>query len=197
LISARHRSSTCPRSSGRCDAPLFISTPCLNGRLTSAHLQAWIDFEFSQQERERTRSLYETLLSKTGHVKVWIAYALFEVQPMVDEETGEEVEGEGGDPDLARKVLQRGYDALRKEGLKEERVVLLEAWKEFEAFHGEDADREKVEGMMPRVVKKWRKTDDGANALEECTSGRILGRSSRLERRLTFLTLLPRAQTGT
>jgi crooked neck len=116
---------------------------------------------------------------------------------MVDEETGEEVEGEGGDPDLARKVLQRGYDALRKEGLKEERVVLLEAWKEFEAFHGEDADREKVEGMMPRVVKKWRKTDDGANALEECTSGRIVGRSSRLERRLTFLTLLPRAQTGT
>lgn len=132
--------------------------------------QAWIDFEFSQQERERTRSLYETLLSKTGHVKVWIAYALFEVQPMVDEETGEEVDGEGGEPELARKVLQRGYDALRKEGLKEERVVLLEAWKEFEAFHGEDADREKVEGMMPRVVKKWRKTDDGANALEECTS---------------------------
>lgn len=132
--------------------------------------QAWIDFEFSQQERERTRALYETLLSKTGHVKVWIAYALFEVQfmPAVDEE-GDEIEGEGdgGDPELARAVLQRGYDALRAAGLKEERVVLLEAWKEFEANYGDDATQLKVEGMMPRVVKKWRKTDDGANA-EEC-----------------------------
>lgn len=89
--------------------------------------------------------------------------------PAVDEE-GDEIEGEGdgGDPELARAVLQRGYDALRAAGLKEERVVLLEAWKEFEANYGDDATQLKVEGMMPRVVKKWRKTDDGANA-EECT----------------------------
>jgi len=32
--------------------------------------KAWIDFEFEQGERERTRALYEALLKKTGHVKV-------------------------------------------------------------------------------------------------------------------------------
>jgi crooked neck len=32
--------------------------------------KAWIDFEFEQGQRERTRALYEALLEKTGHVKV-------------------------------------------------------------------------------------------------------------------------------
>lgn len=51
--------------------------------------------------------------------QVWIAYALFEVQAMTDEE-GEPIEDEGGDPELTRKVLTRGYDDLRSKGLKEE-----------------------------------------------------------------------------
>lgn len=183
--------------------------------------KAWIDFEFEQGERERTRALYEALLSKTGHVKVcpvislslpflhqsltllslpspraqvWNAYALFEVQPMsITDEEGEEDGEEPGDPELARQVLQRGYTDLKDRGLKEEvrshlslqvdslielitvlstsqRVVLLEAWKEFEKFHGTAEELAKVEAMMPRVVKKWRKLEDGSGALEECKS---------------------------
>lgn len=49
-----------------------------------------------------------------------------------------------------------------------QRVVLLEAWKEFEKFHGTAEELAKVEAMMPRVVKKWRKLEDGSGALEEC-----------------------------
>ena len=51
-----------------------------------------------------------------------------------------------------------------------QRVVLLEAWKEFEKFHGTAEELAKVEAMMPRVVKKWRKLEDGSGALEECKS---------------------------
>jgi hypothetical protein len=43
-----------------------------------------------------------------------------------------------------------------------QRVVLLEAWKSLEEAHGDDESRAKVEGMMPQVVKKRRKVDDGA-----------------------------------
>ncbi|CED82784.1 pre-mrna-splicing factor clf1 [Phaffia rhodozyma] len=128
--------------------------------------KAWIDFEFEQGERERTRMLYEALLEKTGHVKVWIAYALFEVQAMTDED-GEPLEDEGGDPELARKVLDRGYTDLRNRGFKEERVVLLEAWKEFEKFHGTPEELKAVEEKMPRVVKKWKKLEEANGALEE------------------------------
>ena len=49
-----------------------------------------------------------------------------------------------------------------------QRVVLLEAWKEFEQFHGTPEELAKVTEMMPRVVKKWRKLEDGSGALEEC-----------------------------
>lgn len=49
-----------------------------------------------------------------------------------------------------------------------QRVVLLEAWKALEAAHGDSASLAKVEGMMPRVVKKMRKVDGDASMMEEC-----------------------------
>lgn len=85
--------------------------------------KAYIDFEFEERERERTRSLYRRLLERTGHVKVWIAFALFEAAQMVgdeDEEGAEAVGGMEGDPEKARAVFQEGYNNLRQRGLKEE-----------------------------------------------------------------------------
>nr|GEV15311.1 crooked neck-like protein 1 [Tanacetum cinerariifolium] len=38
----------------------------------------YIDFEIAEGEFERTRQLYERLLDRTKHLKVWISYALFE-----------------------------------------------------------------------------------------------------------------------
>ena len=40
--------------------------------------KSYIDFEIAQGDWERTRSLYERLLERTTHVKVWISYARFE-----------------------------------------------------------------------------------------------------------------------
>lgn len=40
--------------------------------------KAYIDFEIENQEQERTRQLYERLLEKTAHVKVFTSYAQFE-----------------------------------------------------------------------------------------------------------------------
>lgn len=57
---------------------------------------------------------------------------------------------------------------MKSKGLKEERVVLLEAWKEFEEAYGDEEEREKVGKMLPRVVKKWRKVEGGEGELEEC-----------------------------
>lgn len=41
--------------------------------------KAYIDFETELEEFDKARDLYERLLQKTQHVKVWIAYAEFEV----------------------------------------------------------------------------------------------------------------------
>jgi hypothetical protein len=48
-------------------------------------------------------------------------------------------------------------------------VVLLEAWKAFEVEQGSAEDVQKVQEMMPKVMKKWRQAEDGSG-LEECTS---------------------------
>lgn len=68
----------------------------------------------------------------------------------------------------ARKVFERGYADLKSKSLKEERVMLLEAWKAVEDMLPADANQKsKVESMMPRVVKKRRKVDEDGS-MEEC-----------------------------
>lgn len=52
-----------------------------------------------------------------------------------------------------------------------QRVVLLEAWKALETAQGDSESLAKVEGMLPRVVKKMRKVDGDASMMEECTLG--------------------------
>lgn len=58
---------------------------------------------------------------------------------------------------LARRVFERGNVALRGLGEKEERVLLLEAWRDMEASHGDNTTVQKVESKMPRRVKKRQK----------------------------------------
>ncbi|MCJ1475891.1 NineTeen Complex (NTC) component [Lambiella insularis] len=128
--------------------------------------KAYIDFEEEEGEYERTRALFERLLAKTDHVKVWISYAHFEINvpDSGDEEAGENDE-ESKPLSLvtilrARSIFKRAYQSMKERELKEERVSLLNAWKSFETTHGGKEDIESVEGMMPRKVKKRRKLDD-------------------------------------
>ncbi|ORY31238.1 Pre-mRNA-splicing factor CLF1 [Naematelia encephala] len=131
--------------------------------------KAYIDFEAGEGERERTRHLYERLLERTGHVKVYISYALMEVSVLGggEDEDGNEIEGDEGDPELARAIFERGYKDLRARGEKEDRAVLLEAWKKFEEEHGTTEEQAKVQEMMPQTRKRWRKAEDGSGTLEE------------------------------
>jgi crooked neck len=48
-------------------------------------LQAYIDFEISEGEYDRTRELYERLLDRTKHLKVWISCAKFEASAMEEQ----------------------------------------------------------------------------------------------------------------
>ena len=53
--------------------------------------QAYIDFEISEGEYERTRGLYERLLDRTKHLKVWISYAKFEASAMEENDGGSDL----------------------------------------------------------------------------------------------------------
>ncbi|KAI0701868.1 pre-mRNA-splicing factor CLF1 [Cytidiella melzeri] len=135
--------------------------------------KAYIDFETEEGEREKARSLYERLLALSGHVKVWISYALFEATPLPlprserdeEDEESEETPMAPGDVDVARRVFDRAYKDLKGKGLKAERVVLLESWKAFEEAHGADSDVAKVQNMFP-IVSRKRKEDESGQVVE-------------------------------
>ena len=124
----------------------------------------YIEFEDDEGEYDRARRLYERLLEKTSHVKVWISYAQFEIN--VSDGGGDEQEDEQEAnvseeaKTRARAVFRRADKVMREREIKEDRVALLNAWKSFEDMHGDEEDREKVEKMMPRRVKKRRRLDD-------------------------------------
>lgn len=107
--------------------------------------KSYIDFEVSQGETEKARQLYERLLDKTIHVKVWLSYAKFELNADNADDTNME---------MARRVYERANDKLRSAGDKEARVLLLEAWKDFETEIADEVKLEKVLSKMPRRVKK-------------------------------------------
>ncbi|KAF7338170.1 Pre-mRNA splicing factor [Mycena venus] len=140
--------------------------------------KAYIDFEIEEGERETARALYERLIQLSGHVKVWISYALFEAEPIPipralreeeDENAEEEVEVRvvEGDATLARQVFERGYKDMKSKGLKSERVALLEVWKTFEESHGSAEDVAKVHGMMPIVSKRRHVDQETGQTVED------------------------------
>lgn len=116
--------------------------------------KGYIDFEIEEGEGDNARKLYERLLERTGHVKVWISYAQFEGT------------GIGRGQQEARVVFNRAYDFLKDEGLKEERVLLLDAWRVFEKSNGDSSSISEVEAKMPRRIKRKRMQVDEATGAE-------------------------------
>jgi crooked neck len=124
--------------------------------------KAYIDFEEEEGEYVNTRKLYERLLEKTDHVKVWISYAHFEINiPEGDEEEGDEEQPVSEEAKTrAREVFKRAHKSMRDRDLKEECVSLLNAWLSFERTHGSAEDVEAVQKQMPRKTTRRRKLDD-------------------------------------
>lgn len=105
--------------------------------------KAYIDFEVEQQEYGNVEELYERLLNRTNHVKVWLSYAQFY-------EDLEELS-------KARKVFERANERLKdQEALA--RVVLLESWQEFEKRLGDEGLD--LSSRMPTRVKKRKNLEE-------------------------------------
>jgi crooked neck len=92
---------------------------------------------------------------------VWIAYANFE---LVSEDNGANVSDR---VPKSRSIFERAEKVIKAKGNKDERVVLLEAWKEFEKSVGDESNLRKVVDKMPKAVKKRRRVEGDEGAWEE------------------------------
>ncbi|XP_068667558.1 uncharacterized protein [Aristolochia californica] len=144
---------------------LAIAQPALD--MPELLWKAYIDFEIAEGEYERTRQLYERLLDRTKHLKVWLSYAKFEASCGMAEEGTDSEDHENG-PDtmkkkmeclqLTRGVFEKAFDYFRtnEPELKEERAMLLEEWLNLESGFGGIGDVSLVQRKMPRKVKRRR-----------------------------------------
>uniref|UniRef100_A0AAY4CE56 Crooked neck protein n=1 Tax=Denticeps clupeoides TaxID=299321 RepID=A0AAY4CE56_9TELE len=117
--------------------------------------KAYIDFEIEQEEYDNTRELYKRLLQRTQHVKVWISYAQFELS--ID--SSDRLQ-------RCRQIYEEANKGLRSCEEKEERLMLLESWRDYEQEFGSDGSRERVKKLLPEKVKRRRKltAEDGSDA---------------------------------
>jgi len=111
----------------------------------------------------RAAALYERLLERTQHVKVWLSYAAYEADAALESPDASRRE-------RARSVYSRANDAL-KGAVDENRMALLDAWRSFEASAvsaGDDkAVLDAVEAKVPRKVKRKRPRADDPDLSEE------------------------------
>jgi len=117
--------------------------------------KAFIDFEYAEGQFDNTRGLYERLLERTSHVKVWISFAEMEASIDTDDRARR-----------TRAVFVRAEDAMKTRGVPEERVLLLEAWKQFEELYGDSKSLKDLMAKLPKKVVRRRKvqTEDGMDA---------------------------------
>lgn len=89
----------------------------------------------------------------TKHVKVWISMAQFE--------------SAAGEVDKARDVFVKANAHFKAAGAdhKEERVLLLESWRDFEGSFGDASQQKTPAKLMPRRVKRKRAitAEDGSD----------------------------------
>ncbi|OMJ28491.1 Pre-mRNA-splicing factor clf1 [Smittium culicis] len=130
--------------------------------------KAYIDFEVSEGEFDKAREIYERLIHRSGHIKVWISYARFECFLSNEEsesfETGSKDDKANVDKDRAKKsrsIFERAYKHYKSLQQSESRVLVLEAWKKFETEFGDDESNSHVDSLMPNKVKRRRQTSDG------------------------------------
>ncbi|OLY83883.1 Pre-mRNA-splicing factor clf1 [Smittium mucronatum] len=130
--------------------------------------KAYIDFEISEGEFNNARNLYERLLKRSDHIKVWISYARFECYLSNNTPQDSNSQPDGGEsvPDKkqilnSRNVFERAYNHYKKSMQSESRVLILEAWKKFESEFGDEHSNKRVDDLIPSKVKKRRQTSDG------------------------------------
>jgi crooked neck len=113
----------------------------------------YLDFEVEEEEWQKARELYTRLLERTAHVKVQISFANFEYTAL-DNGTLENRIKRG------REKFIESYEWTKSQYLKEERVLLLEAWLEYETTHGTESDIQSVRDKLPKSVKKRKRVVD-------------------------------------
>lgn len=150
----------------RCTPPLpgLIKHLEVFPKLTTCYLHAlkvWLldtlFFKLTLETHHPSDNGWSPLLAQ-----VWISYAKFELSI----ESPERLQ-------KCRTIYEEANKGMRSCEEKEERLMLLESWSDFEIEFGSDSTRDRVRKLLPEKVKKRRKltAEDGVRSFIK--SGKI------------------------
>ncbi|KAI3647685.1 hypothetical protein MP228_007906 [Amoeboaphelidium protococcarum] len=143
--------------------------------------KAYIDFEVDNilpddvKSVDRVRALYERLLQRSSHPKVWVSLAEFEHQCLLahDQQNDKDLTPQEKAYQNARSTFQRGCESFKQSGQSEERRLLYITWLDFEQQFYDELDvstrvediRSTLQKNMPQQVKKRKRQnpDDDAD----------------------------------
>ena len=106
-----------------------------------------IDFEIGQQNDLEVAHLYNTLLERTKHVKVFVSFALFYFS--------------NSQFDKMRSTFEEAEVLYRKEKMNEERAIVVDNWFNCELQIGEKEHIQNVQSKLPKKIKKQRVLGEG------------------------------------
>ena len=155
----------------RCEALYEMGLLLIHNDLTCTKLTpfevlwtSFIDYYRQEFEYDKARDIYQRLLTENDHVKVWISYAMFESSIPNEEQllafqenddiTELEFELEHTQKNRTRRVFKLANDHFKEIKGNEERLIILEAWKDYERINGEEEDIKRIEDKLPSIVKK-------------------------------------------
>jgi len=137
--------------------------------------KSYISSEVARGESGHVRSLYERLLQRTKHVKVWASYAAFEVGlKQLDQARNIFRRGEEYFKNEMRRQQQDEDEMNKSHGLiaaaqaaqmgpsaalltlKEDRLLLLQSWRDMERNLGTPDSLQQVNKLLPQQLKKRR-----------------------------------------
>ncbi|KAF6776923.1 hypothetical protein AHF37_03780 [Paragonimus kellicotti] len=157
---------------------LAINRPLLD--MPELLWKAYIDFEIEQYDWERARALYQRLLRRTQHVKVWISFANFELcahnrltlEDLDDEDTEMCLRNSSVDKEII--VREHNENETRKSIIRA-RAVYREANqalrtcedKEQRQEYGDSDSQREVMKLQPQKVVRSRRLGDERSGWEE------------------------------
>ncbi|EDO08038.1 tetratricopeptide repeat (TPR) domain containing protein [Babesia bovis T2Bo] len=107
----------------------------------------YIEIEREWQQYAHVRNIYERLLLKTTHIKVFLSYCEFEFT--------------SGFPDNARAIAERALEYYKASNHQVERAGMLAHLLKFERTYGNDETISKTKDRQPKKVRRKRKMADG------------------------------------
>ncbi|KAF6072377.1 hypothetical protein FOB64_000420 [Candida albicans] len=140
-------------------------------------IEKYVEFESSIEEYDRYPKIYRALLDKDPNTHNWISFALFESSIPSAEQLEEYLQGDNEEFEATvdesqiestRNIFEEAMTYFKDKDDKESRLVIIEAWRDFEEVNGSDEkyidyifpddESKKLPGKMSKFLanaKKW------------------------------------------